>query len=170
MTVQTFRPEDHHLAAAVQASAPPLADRLRTGPGTHGRPPITRSVTGMASTDGGLSSGVWESGAGTQDFAHSTDEWVYILEGEAHVTIGDDTHVLRAGEAVYFPAGVEMTWTIPRYVRKLWVHRRAPFRVRLANKLRRLAAEVPRRLGRHAGAAGAVATGWAMVDGLGPLA
>jgi hypothetical protein len=31
--------------------------------------------------------------------------------------------VLRAGDAALFRAGLSMTWDIPHYVRKVWVHR-----------------------------------------------
>jgi uncharacterized cupin superfamily protein len=102
--------------------------------------PATRSTCQLEAPDGGLRSGVWDSKAGTRDYVFSYDEWAYVLEGEAHVTANGVTQVLRAGDVFYTPAGMCMTWVVPEYVRKVWVHRRPPLRGRIVRKLRRMVA------------------------------
>jgi uncharacterized cupin superfamily protein len=85
--------------------------------------PATRAKERAQTMDGLLRSGVWESGSGRQTFKFEFDEWVHILEGEAHVTAAGETRSLREGDVALFRAGLEMTWEIPEYVRKVWVHR-----------------------------------------------
>lgn len=83
----------------------------------------TNTRRGFQSLDGRLASGEWESGRGQHDIKFDFDEWVYILEGAADVTAQGTTTTLRAGDAAMFRAGLSMSWNVPRYVRKVWVHR-----------------------------------------------
>lgn len=156
--MQTFRPEEHDLVTNGDALG---ASGLG---GSSDGGPVMRGMMVTESGDRSLFSGLWESEAGTQAFCHGNDEWVYILEGEAHVQVGSNTTVLRAGAAAFFPAGLEMTWTIPDYVRKVWVQRRLPLHQRIPRKLRRMAASTstPQRAAVAAGVAlagGGTATG-----------
>ena len=129
--MRTFRPDEAELEATTDA---PQGFGPATGPGA----PVTRSGAYLEARDGGLRSGVWESGPGTADYAFGTDEWAYILDGEAHVTAAGATHVLRAGDVFYTPAGERMSWTVPHFVRKVWVHRRPPLVDRIRSKLARM--------------------------------
>jgi uncharacterized cupin superfamily protein len=131
--MQTFRPEHVDLDNANGSAA------LGNGDGGMAVP-VTRSQLQLSASDGGLRTGVWDSRAGTRDYHFTCDEWAYILEGEAHVTAGGVTHTLRAGDVFYTPAGMPMTWVVPEYVRKVWVHRRPPLHTRIARKARRVAA------------------------------
>jgi hypothetical protein len=109
--LQRFDPDDGVLAAAPEE------------PGADEAAPATRSVARARSVDGLLVSGLWESGPGRRDFKFEFDEWVHILEGEAHVTVRGETQILRAGDVALFRAGLPMTWDVPEHVRKVWVHR-----------------------------------------------
>ncbi len=129
--MQTFRPADVDLEATSSAAQ---GFGAGSGPGS----PATRSEARIESRDRGLRSGVWESGPGTAEYVFSVDEWAYILDGEAHVTAAGATHVLRAGDVFYTPAGERMSWTVPHFVRKVWVHRRPPLLGRIRRKLARL--------------------------------
>ena len=133
--MQVFRPSDTDLEATSTA-APGLAGASAPGAAK------TRSAARLQSADGGLRSGVWESDAGTSEYVFSVDEWAYILEGEATVTASGATHVLRAGDVFYIPAGERMTMAVAAHVRKVWVHRRPPLPGRIRRRLARLVARV----------------------------
>ncbi len=130
--MKIFRPGDVDLDASVGP-----AHGFASAPGRDA--PATRSAASIESADGGLRSGVWESGPGTAVYRFSVDEWAYILDGEATVTVAGATHVLRAGDVFYTPAGEEMTWEVAAHVRKVWVHRRPPIIGRIRRKLGRMA-------------------------------
>ncbi len=110
--LQTFRPADEEIGGA----------STTVGPAEDGAP-VTRWQPRMSSLDGRLASGVWDSTAGTHTFEFGFDEWIHVLQGEAHVTVDGETHVLRAGDTAFFRAGLLMTWVVPEYIRKVWVHR-----------------------------------------------
>jgi uncharacterized cupin superfamily protein len=131
--VQTFAPDD-----GLVATAPPQG-------GPEAGLPVTRAVNRAQTADGLLQSGVWEAGSGTQTFRFDFDEWVHILEGEAHVTAAGETRTLRAGDVALFRAHLEMTWEIPEYVRKVWVHRH---RARPLSRIARRGSRLARRVGR----------------------
>jgi uncharacterized cupin superfamily protein len=109
------------------------------GSAADGRP-TTRALGRLASADGQIGSGVWDSTAGRHEFRFDFDEIVFFLEGEAHVTALGETYTFRAGDVALFRAGLHMTWEVPRYVRKVWVHRypRKGLLRRAAGKLGRL--------------------------------
>jgi transcriptional regulator with XRE-family HTH domain len=43
---------------------------------------------------------------GVATYAHEGEEWVYVLSGRLHLTAGDETHILDAGDAAHFEARV----------------------------------------------------------------
>jgi quercetin dioxygenase-like cupin family protein len=45
---------------------------------------------------------------------HADDEGFYVLEGELTLWVGDDKHVLRAGESILAPHGVPHTVRVDR--------------------------------------------------------
>jgi mannose-6-phosphate isomerase-like protein (cupin superfamily) len=54
-----------------------------------------------------------EKGKGAHPHLHTGIEQVcYLLEGAAHVEIGDEKFEMRAGEACFFPAGVEHVFLV----------------------------------------------------------
>lgn len=103
--------------------------------------PVARASTFTESPDGLLTTGIWDCTAGTFRWIYGSDEIVHILEGEVTVKDGTRTHHLVAGSVCYFPQGAETLWTVPKYVKKIFVLR-APHR----SRLRRLASAVKSRL------------------------
>jgi uncharacterized cupin superfamily protein len=99
--------------------------------------PIVRALERLASIDGSIASGVWDSTAGKQEFEFEFDEILYFLEGEVHVTASGKTYTFRAGDVAFVPAGTHMSWDVPRYIRKVWIHR-YPRRMRIKRALRKL--------------------------------
>ncbi|MCX7970287.1 MAG: cupin domain-containing protein [Negativicutes bacterium] len=45
-------------------------------------------------------------GEGISAHAAAGDAWLYVLDGQAGVTIGKESHQLTAGQAIVMPAGV----------------------------------------------------------------
>ncbi|MET0594252.1 MAG: cupin domain-containing protein [Polyangiaceae bacterium] len=99
--------------------------------------PIVRALERLASLDGAIASGVWDSTAGKQEFQFDFDEVLYFLEGEVHVTAEGKTYTFRAGDVAFVRAGTHMSWDVPKYIRKVWIHR-YPRRARLRRALRKL--------------------------------
>ena len=102
--------------------------------------PVARAVTLTESPDGLLTTGLWDCTAGRFIWIYGLDEIVHILEGEVHVDDGTRTHHLVPGSILYLPHGLETTWTVPKYVKKMFVMRTArPGRVRrLARAVKKL--------------------------------
>jgi uncharacterized cupin superfamily protein len=88
--------------------------------------PQARASVGAVSPDGLLRTGLWDCTAGVLEITFGCDEWVHILEGEVIVRSAELTHRLRPGDVALFCKGLPTRWEIPRYVKKLWVHRRSP--------------------------------------------
>jgi len=104
--------------------------------------PQARASVGAVSPDGLLRTGLWDCTAGVLDITFGCDEWAHILEGEVIVRSADRTHRLGPGDVALFCKGLPTQWEIPRYVKKLWVHRRSPrppLWLRVVRKLRRIA-------------------------------
>jgi uncharacterized cupin superfamily protein len=99
--------------------------------------PIVRALERLASIDGGIATGVWDSTAGKQEFQFEFDEILCFLEGEVHVTASGKSYTFRAGDVAFVPAGTHMSWDVPRYIRKVWIHR-YPRRMRIKRALRKL--------------------------------
>jgi len=54
-----------------------------------------------------------ERGKGAHPHLHTGIEQVaYLLEGTAHVEIGEEKFEMKAGEACFFPAGVMLVFTV----------------------------------------------------------
>lgn len=128
-----FNANDSAIASVVTSGSPGAGD------------PVVRALECLASADGCIASGVWESTAGKHEFQFDFDEILYFLEGEVHVTAGGKTYTFRAGDVAYVPAGVRMAWDVPRYVRKVWTHRypRLQLLRRALRKLRQVALRAP---------------------------
>jgi quercetin dioxygenase-like cupin family protein len=45
-------------------------------------------------------------GTGAEPHSHPNEQWIYILEGTFHATIGGETLEAGPGSAIYVPAGV----------------------------------------------------------------
>ena len=105
----------------------PCAKALHTQGTAHGtgspENPKTFTRRHFATLDDSLATGEWDSGPGRHVIKFDFDEWVHVLEGEAHVTVQGRTRVIRAGDVALFRAGLSMTWDVPKYIRKVWVHR-----------------------------------------------
>ena len=113
-----------------------IADVAQNGAAAHGNP-VVRALERLASADGCIASGVWDSTAGKHEFQFDFDEILYFIEGEVHVTANSRTYTFRAGDVAFVRAGVHMSWDVPRYIRKVWIHR-YPRRALLRRALRKL--------------------------------
>jgi len=113
-----------------------IASVAANGAAAHGDP-VVRALERLASTDGCIASGVWDSTAGKHEFQFDFDEILYFMEGEVHISAGGRTYTFRAGDVAFVRAGVRMSWDVPSYVRKLWIHR-YPRRALLRRALRKL--------------------------------
>jgi uncharacterized cupin superfamily protein len=113
-----------------------IASVATNGAAAHGNP-VVRALERLASADGCIASGVWDSTAGKHEFQFDFDEILYFIEGEVHITASGRTYTFRAGDVAFVSAGVQMKWDVPRYIRKIWVHR-YPRRSLLHRALRRL--------------------------------
>jgi uncharacterized cupin superfamily protein len=105
----------------------PSAEELRAqgkpdGAGSRERP-MTFTRRHFGSIDGVLATGEWESEAGRHVIKFDFDEWVHVVEGEALVTVQGRTRLIKEGDVALFRAGLSMTWDVPSYIRKVWVHR-----------------------------------------------
>lgn len=87
--------------------------------------PVARAITLTESPDGLLTTGLWDCTAGKFTWIYGLDEIVHILEGEVHVDDGKRTHHLLPGSILYLPNGLETVWTVPTYVKKMFVMRSA---------------------------------------------
>jgi mannose-6-phosphate isomerase-like protein (cupin superfamily) len=73
-----------------------------------------------------------EAGQGAHPHLHTGIEQVcYLLEGTAHVEIGEEKFEIRAGEACFFPAGVMHVFTVTSERVRLLVVYAPPYLERL---------------------------------------
>ena len=73
--------------------------------GTRNRRLIGPRINGAKHLE--IALGEIEQGAGSRSHAHpDLEQASYVLEGEARVQVGDETHHVKAGDLLYFPAGV----------------------------------------------------------------
>lgn len=55
-------------------------------------------------------------------YLFETDEYIWVIEGEVHISSGDgEDVVLRSGDCAFFPQGSESTWTFHAPFRKFSV-------------------------------------------------
>ncbi len=86
------------------------------GPETVGARPVERSV------------GEIEKGKGAHPHLHTGIEQVcYLLEGSAHVEVGDEKFEMHAGDACFFPAGVLHVFTVTSERAKVLVTYSPPY-------------------------------------------
>lgn len=86
--------------------------------------PKARARTLTVTADRNFSSTIWDCTAGTFRWHFRSDEFVHILDGE--VVVRDPAgaeRTLGVGDVALFPRGVTSVWRVPRYVRKLALHR-----------------------------------------------
>jgi quercetin dioxygenase-like cupin family protein len=73
----------------------------------------TRNYRLLASSNLEVIVGEIERGGGAHPHLHTGIEQVcYLLEGAAHVEIGEEKFEMQAGEACFFPAGVEHVFLV----------------------------------------------------------
>ncbi len=67
------------------------------------------------------SAGTWSCSPGSFYLSYSTDEIIYLLDGEATIAQagGPEVH-LQTGDFCYFPRGSQTRWTIHKTVRKVF--------------------------------------------------
>jgi hypothetical protein len=107
--------------------------------------PVARNKLLFKSADGTATTWLWDCTAGKFNWFYDIDETVHLIEGS--VIIKDDTggvSQVKAGEAIFFPAGSSAEWTVPNYVRKFAIlrvplPRQVQFAKRVYHSLKRLA-------------------------------
>lgn len=78
-------------------------------------PPRKEGWTDFLVAEWSLESAAWE------DF-HPHPEYNYVLEGELHITVDDETVVLRVGDSATVPAGKLGRYEAPKFARMLGVY------------------------------------------------
>jgi uncharacterized cupin superfamily protein len=103
--------------------------------------PKARSKRLATSADGTASVMAWSCTAGRFNWHYTVDETIHIISGEVFVT-GDngESRRLGPGDMVFFPAGKQSIWHVPKEVRKFAVCRHSMprplgFALRAWNKL-----------------------------------
>jgi len=61
---------------------------------------------------------IWTKEPSTFDWHYDEAETCYMLEGEVTVTTGQGDLVVRQGDLVTFPKGLDCTWQVTQAVRK----------------------------------------------------
>ena len=66
---------------------------------------------------------IWDCAPSTFPLDFSMTESAYVLEGEIHVTPkGGEKVVIKAGDFVVFPKGMESMWTVVSQLKKHYKH------------------------------------------------
>ena len=81
--------------------------------------PRARAIVLSSSADGTASTFIWDCTAGRFNWYYGMDETIYVLEGGMTIKDAGGTHHLKAGDTIYFPAGVSAEWIVDSYVRKI---------------------------------------------------
>lgn len=100
--------------------------------------PHARSVNFAQSEDKNLAVGLWDCTAGKFHWTFHTDEIVHIIEGSVIVShSGTDPKTLNVGDVAFFPKGLKTIWHVPKYVKKIAVHRNfdEPLHKRIIKKI-----------------------------------
>lgn len=112
--------------------------------------PVARNAVVSRSADAGAYTMVWDCTAGTFDWFYDCDETVHIIEGAVVLTdAGNQARRLGPGDAVFFPKGAQVRWTVDTYVKKLAFMRQTLPRpvslgLRTARRLERLSGAAPK--------------------------
>ncbi len=92
----------------------------------HSGKPVTKGSVSFQTRDKRMSGGVWSCTAGVFDWTYTGDEMIYILEGEAYIEEESGArHHLRAGDTCFCATGWTAKWTVPKYIKKVFVLRTA---------------------------------------------
>jgi ethanolamine utilization protein EutQ len=121
-------------SARIGPGAPPPRRSLRhvTGAATMPLPPFpypgpppqmdVRATDVITSADGvPLAAGVMSLREGSFPWSLDYDEIEYVLEGELHITSGDQRIVGRPGDVIAVPKGSSITFGTPSWARFLYV-------------------------------------------------
>jgi uncharacterized cupin superfamily protein len=92
----------------------------------------------------GATSGRWRCEASVFNFSYVADEWIYIISGDARVTIGQRVRELKPGDSAFFPKGATALWEVSVPVEKSFVLAGPSFAERLVQKIRQIAGKVLR--------------------------
>ena len=82
--------------------------------------PIARNSLLSTSADGTAKTYIWDCTAGRFNWFYDVDETVYVIDGG--VVIRDSAGIrrsLKAGDAMFFPAGARAEWHVEKYIRKI---------------------------------------------------
>jgi uncharacterized protein len=82
--------------------------------------PVARNKMLSCSIDGTATTFIWDCTAGRFNWFYDVDETIYVIEGG--VLVRDQAgaaHRLRAGDAIFFPAGSRAEWHVEDYIRKI---------------------------------------------------
>ncbi|MDP7112005.1 MAG: cupin domain-containing protein [Myxococcota bacterium] len=110
------------LAAGFASADPPSTAPHRVSAGatpTHAlqdgklRVQVLLDRDSVGATDAALSLLTAHAGAAAPDHTHEGAELIYVLEGRASMTIGEQLLELAPGDAVHIPAGAHHTFTVP---------------------------------------------------------
>lgn len=111
---------------------------------------MARNAVVSRSADAGAHTMVWDCTSGSFDWFYDCDETVHIIEGSVVLTdAGNRPRYLGPGDAVFFPRGARVRWTVESYVKKLaFMRQTLPLPVslglRTARRLERLSRVTPR--------------------------
>ena len=81
--------------------------------------PQARNRLLFKSRDGISTTMLWDCTAGIFNWFYNCDETIHVLEGGVTLTTAEGTREVRAGDAVFFPAGSWATWRVDSYIRKV---------------------------------------------------
>jgi uncharacterized cupin superfamily protein len=105
-------------------AAAPLQMRAGTLPRdwvVSGSPRIESAVYGLT-TGGPAFAGVWRAEGPVEfDFEYTSNEWLYVMDGDAELDYMGATLHLRPGDTAFFKAGTKARWKVPRRITKTWV-------------------------------------------------
>jgi uncharacterized cupin superfamily protein len=107
--------------------------------------PVARSVKLTESSNGRVTSHIWDCTAGSFRWHYNCDEVIHILEGEALVEDeSGNSFVFSAGDVVQFAIGSSAQWTVPTYIRKVAFLSTPHPALQLARRVRRAPAKIRR--------------------------
>ena len=76
----------------------------------------------FAHPSGNMTVGTWDCQAGSwTSESHPNNELCVIIEGEVNIVDGEgNSHDLKAGDAFVLRQGMKSTWTVDKYVKKIF--------------------------------------------------
>ena len=80
---------------------------------------IVRDITPEeAARMGATAWSIWGCEVSRFDWAYDESETAYLLEGEVDIIAEGETTAIKAGQLVFFPAGLSCVWSVKKPVRK----------------------------------------------------